>query len=485
MSLESSNSKSSSEGAHDALALPRITPAVDISEQDGCHLPPTRGDDTTHQGQGAEIVKRELTVSTTNNETLVHILKGMIGSGILAMPQAFMNSGLWTGVILTPLLGIVCIHSMFLLVRTSKELCKRARVPALSYEESAVAAFEYGPKSLRKYAKAVGYLITSFLLITQTGFCCVYFVFIPQNLKQAIDCMTPDGTGISQLGFMAITIIPVLLVCFIPNLKLLAPVSLVASVIQSVSLVLILYYAVRDLPAVSEQVPAFNSWSTIPLYLSTAVYAFEGIGLILPLENKMKTPQSIGGLNGVLNTGMSITLCLYITMGFFGYLQYGNDIQGSITLNLPPREGLAQAVKILMALAIFFTYPLMMYVTFEIGIPVVTRIVEGKMKKLIVEYVFRTALVLLTFALAAAIPNIGLFISLIGAVSSSALAVIFPPIMEAITFWPEKGKYNYRIIKAVLMVVFGLLTFVTGTITSVQEIVRFFSSGEEGAPFEC
>ncbi|XP_064099323.1 proton-coupled amino acid transporter-like protein pathetic isoform X2 [Macrobrachium nipponense] len=454
-------------------------------EQDGCHLPSASGDGATQQGHGQEIVKRELKVSTTNNETLVHILKGMIGSGILAMPQAFMNSGLWTGVVLTPLLGIVCIHSMFLLVRTSKELCKRARVPALSYEESAVAAFEYGPKSLRKYAKAVGYLITAFLLITQTGFCCVYFVFIPQNLKQAIDCMTPTGTGISQLGFMAITIIPVLLVCFIPNLKLLAPVSLVASVIQSVSLVLILYYAVRDLPTVSEQVPAFNSWSTIPLYLSTAVYAFEGIGLILPLENKMKTPQSIGGLNGVLNTGMSVTLCLYITMGFFGYLQYGNDIQGSITLNLPPREGLAQAVKILMALSIFFTYPLMMYVTFEIGIPVVTRIVEGKKKKLIVEYAFRTALVLLTFALAAAIPNIGLFISLIGAVSSSALAVIFPPIMEAITFWPEKGKYNYRIIKAVLMVAFGLLTFVTGTITSVQEIVRFFASGEEGAPFEC
>ncbi|XP_068245460.1 proton-coupled amino acid transporter-like protein pathetic isoform X2 [Palaemon carinicauda] len=485
MSLGSSNTSSSSKGTHDANVLPRITPAVDISEQDGYNMPFTTEDDRITQGKGPEIIKRNLKVSTTNNETLVHILKGMIGSGILAMPQAFMNSGIWTGVILTPLLGVVCIHSMFLLVKTSKELCKRAGVPALSYEESAVAAFEYGPKNLRKYAKAVGYLITTFLLVTQTGFCCVYFVFIPQNLKQALDCMTTSGTGISQLGFMAITIIPVMLVCYIPNLKLLAPVSLLASVIQFISLFMILYYLVRDLPMVNEQVPAFNSWSTIPLYLSTAVYAFEGIGLILPLENKMKTPKAIGGLNGVLNTGMSITLCLYITVGFFGYLAYGNDVQGSITLNLPPREGLAQAVKIMMALSIFFTYPLMMYVTFEIGVPVVTRIVEGKKKKLLVEYIFRTALVLLTFALAAAIPNIGLFISLIGAVSSSALAVIFPPIMEAITFWPDKGKYNYRIIKAVLMVVFGLLTFVTGTITSVQEIIKFFVNGEESPPFEC
>lgn len=55
---------------------------------------------------------------------------------------------------------------------------------------------------------------------------------------------------------------------------------------------------------------------------------------MLPLENNMKTPQAFGGLTGVLNTGMCITVLMYSAFGFFGYLKYGDDVQGSITLNL-------------------------------------------------------------------------------------------------------------------------------------------------------
>ena len=55
-----------------------------------------------------------------------------------------------------------------------------------------------------------------------------------------------------------------------------------------------------------------------------------------------------------------------------------------------------------------------------------------------------------TDGLAAAIPNIGLFITLVGAVSSSFLALIFPPFIDLVTHWPDKGKYNSRLIKVSL-----------------------------------
>lgn len=56
---------------------------------------------------------------------------------------------------------------------------------------------------------------------------------------------------------------------------------------------------------------------------------------VLPLENNMKTPEDFGGWNGVLNTGMVIVAVLYTSIGFFGYLKYGGNVLGSITLNLP------------------------------------------------------------------------------------------------------------------------------------------------------
>ena len=78
--------------------------------------------------------------------------------------------------------------------------------------------------------------------------------------------------------------------------------------------------------------------SQFPLFFGTAIYAFEGIGVVLPLENQMKTPGDMRGWNGALNTALTMVTSLYIAVGFFGYLKYGEAVVGSITLNLPSDE---------------------------------------------------------------------------------------------------------------------------------------------------
>lgn len=60
---------------------------------------------------------------------------------------------------------------------------------------------------------------------------------------------------------------------------------------------------------------------------------------MLPIENKMKTPEDFGGWTGLINLGMTIAVALYAAVGFYGYLRFGDDVKGSLTLNLPP-EGL-------------------------------------------------------------------------------------------------------------------------------------------------
>jgi proton-coupled amino acid transporter len=48
---------------------------------------------------------------------MIHLLKGNIGTGILAMPDAFKNAGLIVGTVGTLLMGIICTHCMHMLVR--------------------------------------------------------------------------------------------------------------------------------------------------------------------------------------------------------------------------------------------------------------------------------------------------------------------------------------------------------------------------------
>jgi len=52
----------------------------------------------------------------------------------------------------------------------------------------------------------------------------------------------------------------------------------------------------------------------------------------------MKIPEQFTKRFGVLNVGMTIVASLLIVMGFLGYLKYGDEVQGSLTLNLPQKD---------------------------------------------------------------------------------------------------------------------------------------------------
>jgi proton-coupled amino acid transporter len=65
----------------------------------------------------------------------------------------------------------------------------------------------------------------------------------------------------SYMAIMTVFLIPL---CLIRKLKYLSPVSLLANILQTSSLILIFYYILQDLPNVSSR-PAFGSWKTLPL----------------------------------------------------------------------------------------------------------------------------------------------------------------------------------------------------------------------------
>lgn len=88
-------------------------------------------------------------------------------------------------------------------------------------------------------------------------------------------------------------------------------------------------------------------------------------------------------------------------------------------------------------------------------------------------------------------PRLDLFISLVGALSSSCLALIFPPLIDLATGWSdskeeeqeeeeERSKYRwFWYAKNFAICIFGIVGFVTGTYASLKDIVNYFIHPQE------
>lgn len=99
------------------------------------------------------------------------------------MPMAFKSSGTLFGAIGTVIVGLICTHCVHILVsskylqksrpghftkvqlkfltfrlqlqvKTSHQVCRKAKVPSLGFAETAEKVFETGPMSIRKYSNS-------------------------------------------------------------------------------------------------------------------------------------------------------------------------------------------------------------------------------------------------------------------------------------------------------------------------------------------
>uniref|UniRef100_A0A8D0RTG7 Amino acid transporter transmembrane domain-containing protein n=2 Tax=Sus scrofa TaxID=9823 RepID=A0A8D0RTG7_PIG len=429
-------------------------------------------------GSPSESPGSETTKGITAFQTLVHLVKGNIGTGILGLPLAMKNAGILLGPLSLLAMGFISCHCMHILVRCAQRFCHRLNKPFLDYGDTVMHGLEATPSAwLQNHAHWGRRIVSFFLIVTQMGFCCVYIVFLADNLKQVVEAVnsTTNNCHYNETVILTptmdsrlymLTFLPFLaLLVLIRNLRVLTIFSLLANVSMLVSLVIITQYIIQGIPDPG-QLPLAANWKTYSLFFGTAVFSFESIGVVLPLENKMKDARRFPL---ILSLGMSIITALYVSIGTLGYLRFGNDIKASITLNLP-NCWLYQSVKILYVIGILCTYALQFYVPAEIIIPFAISQVS-KRWALPLDLSIRLAMVCLTCVLAILVPRLDLVLSLVGSVSSSALALIIPPLLEIATYYSE-GMSPLTIIKDALISILGFLGFVMGTYQALDELIQ-------------
>jgi solute carrier family 36 (proton-coupled amino acid transporter) len=114
-----------------------------------------------------------------------------------------------------------------------------------------------------------------------------------------------------------------------------APFSGIANFFMFFGIIVTFYYSTQDLPDISDRKLITSSYTKLPLFFGTVIYLFEGIGLVLPLKNAMRNPKDFSSTFGVLNVGMVFLTIMFAVFGAVGYWKYGDNVESSLTLNLP------------------------------------------------------------------------------------------------------------------------------------------------------
>ncbi|KAJ8667989.1 hypothetical protein QAD02_009652 [Eretmocerus hayati] len=420
--------------------------------------------------------ERRIANPTTDCDTLTHLLKASLGTGILAMPVAFQSAGLIVGIFATILVAFVCTHCAYILVKCAHVLYYKTRRTQMSFADIAESAFASGPKWARPFAVPSRYLIQISLFVTYYGTCSVYAVIVAKNFNQVAEhYYGPINIRLA----IAMLILPMILLSWVPDLKYLAPVSMIANVFMGAGLGITFYYLVTVMePMDQERTPFIGKIADFPNFFSLTVFAMEAIGVVMPLENSMKTPQHFVGFCGVLNKGMAGVTLIYIMLGFLGYAAYGANTQDSITLNLPVQDVLAQAVKILIGLAVYCTFGLQFYVCLDIAWNGLKD--HFQKRPTFWNYATRTILVTGAVLLAVAVPTIGPFIALIGAFCFSILGLLIPVFIETVTYWDIGfGKFNWVAMKNIIICVIGLMALSFGSQSAIRDILKMYVGEQE------
>ena len=203
-----------------------------------------------------------------------------------------------------------------------------------------------------------------------------------------------------------------------------------------------------------------------PFFFGVAVYCYEGVGMVIPLESEMKDPGRFPSLLVSVIGGVTL---LYGSFGMFGYLAFGDDTREIITLNLP--EGmLPVAMKSALCIGLYFTHPLCLYPVHQIleaGCYTARGCVARSQQNGL-----RLALVSVTALCAITIPNFGIFLSLIGSSCAALLALILPSAFHLKLRWHTTGPLSKARDAAVLLI--GVAAGIVGTLDAGRNLLQHY-----------
>ncbi|RMZ80715.1 hypothetical protein DV738_g2573, partial [Chaetothyriales sp. CBS 135597] len=278
--------------------------------------------------------------SATNAALL--LLKSFVGTGVLFLPRAFYNGGMLFSSLVLLAIAALSFFCFVLLIDT------RSRVEA-----------SFGDIGGMLYGKWMRAAILSSIVLSQVGFVAAYTVFTSENLQAFVLAVSKCKTFIDIKFMVLMQLIIFLPLSLIRDISKLGFTALIADVFIMLGLIYLYYSDISTIasPDFTLDIALVNpsSWT---LFIGTAIFTFEGVGLIIPIQESMKHPNKFPV---VLGTVMVIITILFTSIGALSYAAFGSKTKTVVLLNLPQDNKMVNVVQFLYSLAIVLSTPLQLF----------------------------------------------------------------------------------------------------------------------------
>ncbi|KIX99589.1 uncharacterized protein Z520_04222 [Fonsecaea multimorphosa CBS 102226] len=411
-------------------------------------------EDEEEPSETRPLLRRRTTVANKGDagttKTFFTLLKAFIGTGIMFLPKAFNNGGILFSSMTLLTVSLVTTWAFHLLLQ-----CRQIHKKSGYGELGDVIG---GPRMRA--------IILGSVTISQLGFVCAGTVFVAQNLYSFEVAVSKGLAPVSTNVLIALQLIALIPLAFIRNISKLGPAALVADVFILLGLAYIYYYDISSLAdlGLNPTVQLFNP-QHYTLTIGSAIFTFEGIGLILPIQSSMREPEKFEPLLWVI---MLIITVIFTSIGALCYATFGSDTKIEVISNLPQGSRLVNAVQLLYALAVMAGTPVQLFPAL--------RILEGKIfghrsgkRNASIKWKkngFRTVLIVLCALVAMlASSNLDIAVSLIGSLACVPLVYIYPPLLHykgvAKSKWAKAGDVVLMTVGVVCMIYTAIITIVT------------------------
>eukprot|EP01084_Bolivina_argentea_P307815 532104_1 len=401
---------------------------------------------------------KHLNISSTHEKSLtltsVTYIKSMIGTYVLYLPRLFSLGGYIFAPVFLVIISAASLYNMLLLLRC-RNFCG-----AQTFGE--VGACSYGLLGKRAVDMSI--------FLSQSSFCVSYFVFVCNNLR--------DVTGINTMYLIILQLFAYIPLSWVRKIKYLGPGVFLSQFGVMLILTLILGYifTVLSEDGLSRDLTPYRK-DTALMCIGAAVSYFEGIGLVLPIEQSMHPADKHRYPTLLCWCTVGIT-AFSLLLGLSGYLAFGSSVEPFITMELGG-NGLGVTSRAIYSAAMILSYPLQIFPAIRImerwvWEPSLPEILDLKKRKSTVMYfrrkvaknTLRTVLVVCTAGVSlAAGRDYDMFLAFVGSLCALPLALIYPVMFHLKFFWNQKGLALKKF--HIFLVICGITASITTVITSL------------------